>query len=451
MSTPISPLRFPALTDAITHLPKGDLTPDGVRAHIFPLFSRVLSRATHEIYLANHSLGRPLDQTALDIQGALDHWYTHIDGAWGGIEVDPICPTWMDAIDRYRALVAQLIGVNRSDAVVPKTAAGQGLRAVLNAISDHGMVPRVLTTRGEFDSIDFILKTYAGKGRAELTFVELRGKRGPVPVLEADDIIAALRASKHDLVVLSQVYFMTGHRTERLDDIIDAAHAQDTLVLVDTYHAAGVLPMGHDPLRLNAPIGAPGADFAIGGNYKYTRGGCGSCWLAIAPKHLQDDPNTNRERALTTLDTGWFAKEDTFAYRRPDEPRLSPGGDAWLESTPPVLTAYQALAGLELTLAIGVDRLRTYSLAQQAQLRANLREVGVDVVEPQDPEQWGGYSLVPTDDPMAFSSHLRTMGVNTDARQGFVRFGPDILNTEAELAAAAGIVAAALQADSATA
>jgi kynureninase len=71
--------------DAVAALGPGPLTEDGLREHIAPLFSRALAgdKARDEIYLANHSLGRPLDRTADDIAGALDLWYSGMDGAWG--------------------------------------------------------------------------------------------------------------------------------------------------------------------------------------------------------------------------------------------------------------------------------------------------------------------------------------------------------------------------------
>ena len=41
---------------------------DGLRAHVWPRFSRALAR--QEIYLANHSLGRPPDRMAEDVRAA---------------------------------------------------------------------------------------------------------------------------------------------------------------------------------------------------------------------------------------------------------------------------------------------------------------------------------------------------------------------------------------------
>lgn len=70
---------------------------------------------------------------------------------------------WKLNIHEHRRQVAKLIGLKDATAVVSKTSAGQGLRAVLNALPKDGSTRpvRVLTTCSEFDSLDFILKTYA--------------------------------------------------------------------------------------------------------------------------------------------------------------------------------------------------------------------------------------------------------------------------------------------------
>src|SRR6185503_735928 len=126
-------------------------------------FSRSLSR-DKEIYLANHSLGRPLDQTAADVQECLDLWYERMDESWeeGG---------WLEEMNRFRESIAKLIGLEDASCVVVKTSAGQGLRAVLSAFPVASPLS-VVATRGEFDSIDFLLKAYAEKGRIEIRWIE---------------------------------------------------------------------------------------------------------------------------------------------------------------------------------------------------------------------------------------------------------------------------------------
>jgi kynureninase len=397
------------IAEAVAAMGRGPLTDAGVRDHLAPLFSRVLAR--DEIYLANHSLGRPPDVMAEDVRRAVDLWYTDMDAAW---------EDWLAAIEGFRARVGALVGAGSPDRIVPKTNAGQGLRAALNALPSTR--PNIVATSGEFDSVDVILKAYRDRGKASVRFVEPR-EGG---MFDARDVVEAI-GDRTDLVVVSQVFFTTGQVLADLEKIVDRVRAVGARVLVDTYHSAGVMPVDLEGLD---------ADFAIGGSYKYTRGGPGACWMYVGPSVI-DDPTTR------PVDTGWFAKAEPFAYERADHTRFAEGGDAWLESTPPFLTAYQAKAGLDFTLAVGVERLREQNLAQQRTLANALRARGVTVREIADR---GAFLLVPHEDATGLCAALRQRGVNTDARGGCVRFGPDALNTEAELVEAADRCAAAIQA-----
>ncbi|MEK6243173.1 MAG: aminotransferase class V-fold PLP-dependent enzyme [Pseudomonadota bacterium] len=367
---------------------EGPLTEQKLRHSVWPLFSRV--RTEHAgIYLANHSLGRPPDRVAADVSRALDAWYRDMGGAW---------TEWLAAREKFRALTAQLVGAKRADCIVPKTSAGQGLRAVLNALPGK---PQVVTTDGEFDSLDFILRVYREKGRIDLRITPWR----------------ELQVGNATLVVLSSVMFRSGERVENLGKLMRAARAAGALVLLDVYHHAGALPLDLAALEV---------DFAVGGCYKYLRGGPGACWLYVRPGLVE---------TMRTLDTGWFAKHDVFSYERPDPPQFGAGGDAWLESTPPVLAPVQALAGLELTLELGVERLRAYSL-EQKQLLADLlatRRVQAEGAG----EEHGAFVTVTHPEAARLAEALERRGVKTDARGDRLRLCPDILNSEAELAQAA--------------
>ncbi len=253
---------------------------------------------------------------------------------------------------RFVRRLAALLRAARDDCVVPKTSAGQGLRAVL---STYDKMPRVVATRGEFDSLDLILREYAQRSRLQLSFVEARDDGA----FAAEDVLAAITPGT-DLVVVSQVMFQTGQMLPELPVTVAKAHAVGARVLLDVYHSLGVFPID---------IAALDVDFAVGGSYKYLRGGPGACFLYVHPRHL--------DAGLRTLDTGWFAKASPFDYARPDPPRFAAGGDAWLESTPAVLPLYQARAGQVFTQAVGVARLREYSLSLQTRLVALLAERGI--------------------------------------------------------------------------
>jgi len=383
------------------NFPPGALTEEGVRQNIRPLFSEVLAR--DEIYLANHSLGRPLDQTRLDVAAGLSLWYRDMDEAWDA---------WMGEMSAWRAGIAELVRLDQPDAVVPRASCGQALRAVLNSFPADRPV-RVVTTDVEFDSIDFVLRSYHETGRAEVRFVASDIQGGALWV-DAGALAEAV-TPETDLVVVSAVVFMTGQIVKGLDEFIRVCHSKGAKVMVDAYHAVGVLPFS---------LGA--ADFAMGGSYKYLRGGPGCCWLAIHPCHLGSD-------GPRTVDTGWFAKEDTFGYGRPDSTHRKAGGDAWLESTPAVLPFFQARAGLNFTRAVGVERLRGYGLELSRRLRERFLSAGLPVLGATDADQFGAFVCVRHPRAAEASARLKVLGLNTDARGAFVRFGPDLLTTEQEI------------------
>ena len=395
------------IADAVGALGDGPLSEAGIATHVAPLFSRVLERRRSAIDLANHSLGRPLDATAEDVAEALALWAARLGDAWDA---------WLAELDAYRSRLARLLGAPRPDSIVPKTSAGQGLRAILNI---YDGVPRVVATRGEFDSIDVILRQYARRGRIDLTLVEPR-EHG---LFAAEDLLAAVRKGV-DLVVVSQIVFNTGQVLPGLSELIEATHARGGRALLDVYHSLGVIPV--DVAALNV-------DFAVGGSYKYLRGGPGACYLYLHPRHL--------DGSLATLDIGWFAKRDPFLYERPEPAEFAAGGDAFMESTPAILPWYQARAGQVFTLAIGVERLRAHSLGQQRRLVSLLAGKGIEAEG--GTEDRGAFVVIRDLEAVALAQALERRGVYGDARGSFLRLCPDVLTTDAELVAAAERVAVA--------
>ena len=365
------------------------ITEAWLKKRVWPRFSR--TRKEHRrIYLASHALGRPPDRMAQDVQHALDLWYHDMEGAWS---------EWLAARERFRALVARLIGAKRPDCVVPKASAGQGLRAVLNALGSESKAKlRVVASDGESDSIDFILRVYREKGRVDLRVMPWR----------------ELSLGNADLVVLSSVQGRTGEWIHNLPKFLRAAKTAGALVLLDAYHHAGVLPLDVNGL---------GVDFAIGACAAYLRGGPGAGWLYVRPGLAE---------TLRTLDTGWFAKEKPFAHERPEPPQFAAGGDAWLEATPSVLAPVQALAGLELTLEMGVDRLRDYSIEQKQLLADFLQLRGVASEGAGD--EHGAFLTIAHEDPLRLAAALARHHIATDAIGDRLRLTPDILNSESELA-----------------
>ncbi len=390
-----------AIAEAVAELGRGPLDETALARHIFPLFSKVLT--ANGIYLANHSLGRPLDQTACDLSEAMALWQTKLGNAWDD---------WLAEQASFRARVAKLVGAPRADCIVPKTSAGQGLRTVLNALPG---IPRVVATKGEFDSVDLILKQYAAQGRVQVRWTE--------PSVE--ELMLEATAGT-DLVVVSLVMFATGQIMHGLERLADACHASGARLLIDAYHAIGVFPVD---------VAALGPDFVIGGSYKYLRGGPGACFLYISPEALESE--------LTPLDVGWFAKQDAFLYQRPDPPQFAPGGDAFLESTPPVFTYYQARAGQQFTLAVGVARIREYQIDRLTRLKRYLSDAGVESTGAD--ADHGAFLTICHSNATSLATALSERGIHTDARGPYLRLCPDLLTRDEELVRAASALALQLQ------
>ena len=230
---------------------------------------------------------------------------------------------------------------------------------------------------------------------------------------ETDDIVAAI-GPRTDLVVVSEVMFNTGQRITDVARIVAVTHAAGGKLLLDVYHSLGVFPVD---------IAALDADFAVGGGYKYLRGGPGACFLYVHPRHLAEN--------LRTLDIGWFAKDAPFAYARPDPPRFAEGGDGWFESTPPILPFYQARAGQVFTQAIGVARLREYSLTLQQRLIDLLAVHGIRAKGARDDR--GAFVVVEDERGTKVADALRRQGIVVDARGRYLRLCPDCLTTDDEL------------------
>ncbi len=385
-----------SLENAIDALGNKPLDEKLIEQYIHPLFSKSLQN-TQAIYLANHSLGRMLDQTCEDVAEALHCWSCGREDAWND---------WFAEIQAFRERTATLIHAASADCIIPKASAGQGLRAILNC---HEQRIKVMASADEFNSVDFILKVFARRKRIRLDYIRPKKKYA----YRLDDFLAALQ-HKPELIVVSMVLFTTGQLLGDLKVLIEAAHQQETLILLDLYHAAGAVPV--DVTELDT-------DFAIGGSYKYLRGGPGAAWLYIHPRHLQG--------SLQTLDTGWFAQKDIFAFTRPEMPEFAEGGNAFLESTPAILPFYQARAGLKLTLGLGVQRLRDYSLQQQRFMENLLRQHHISFLG--ESAYRGAFIAIPYPQAEMVSMRLKEAGIICDARENLLRLCPDLLNTEEEV------------------
>ncbi len=386
--------------NAVAGLGSEPLTEASATRWLRPLFREAL--AFDGIYLANHTLGRPLDGVAQDVAEGLRLWPEKMRGAWSEKS------GWLAEEHAYRHAIAQLLGMTHESAVVPKTSAGAALRAVLHTLP-HGAT--VLTTDAEFVSVAVVLAQFEALGRLRVVRTHA----------DAGVLARALESTPGvQLVVVSHVLARGGRIVNGLPQLAAACHGHGAKLLVDAYHSLGVLPFTLREL---------GCDYLIGGCYKYLRGGPGAAFLALAPSVEHVRP----------AETSWFALAEGADPWAQGGPQLREGGDAWLEGTPPVLVYYAARSGLAFVRAVGVARLREYSLHQLRLLKAALREQGLSAAG--GDEQHGAFLSMRQPQAAHVAAEARAQGLAVDARDGAVRVCPDVLTTEREMVEAAEILA----------
>lgn len=338
----------------------------------------------------------------------------HSHQAWPDAARAGVLRAWQDAADRVD---------DKWDAVFGQVARVQGyIAACIGAQPDeialgqntHELVtrflsalplaerPHLVTTAGEFHSLSRQLARLEEAGIA-VTRVAV----DPIDTLSAR-MATAMRPTTAALLA-STVLFQTATVVPHLDVAVVAAQAQGAQVLLDAYHAFGVVPFsladyGTDPI------------FVVAGGYKYAQWGEGVCWMRVPA-----------DCALRPVFTGWFSD---FAHLD----ALQGGGPIGYGPTPATrfagstfdpVSVYRAAAVIDFfeREALTLPRLRALSLQQTGRLIARL-VADFQVLTPFVDAARGGFVAVRVPDASAIVARLRQRGIFVDSRADILRLGP---------------------------
>jgi len=280
--------------------------------------------------------------------------------------------------------------------------------------------PKIVTTDGEFHTLRRQLTRLGEEGvdvvRVPATPVETLAER---LAAEIDDRTAA--------VFVSYVLFESSRIVPGMNFLAASCLSAEVELVVDAYHALGVVPFAlHDLGLTNA--------WVLGGGYKYLQLGEGNCFLRL-PAHAQE---------LRPVVTGWYAEFGALAdERRPDAVSYASGADRFAGATYDPTSHYRGARVTRFFAEEGLtpEVLRDVSLHQVGLLATCLDELNLpDDVVTRDretaPAEFGGFLSLRCKDAGGLQAALAERGVRTDSRGEHLRFGPAPYLSDTQLKAA---------------
>ncbi|MEM7118926.1 MAG: aminotransferase class V-fold PLP-dependent enzyme, partial [Chloroflexota bacterium] len=232
--------------------------------------------------------------------------------------------------------MAAVIGAG-SDEVIINDATCINLYKVAAAAWQH-QAPRrkIITDNLNFPSDIYIFQGLAGPENVVVVNSE-DGLMGPVAGLQAalDEETA--------VISLSHTVFKSGY-TYDMAAINKMAHDVGALVIWDMSHSVGSVPTF---------LNESNADLAVGCTYKYMNGGPGAPAFVYCRRDLQP--------LLHNPITGWFGHANRYDFALDYSPAA--GMRKFITGTPTILSIAAIEPGVDLTLAAGMDRIRTKSVA----------------------------------------------------------------------------------------
>jgi kynureninase len=267
--------------------------------------------------------------------------------------------------------------------------------------------PRLVTTDGEFHTLRRQLTRLAAAG---LEVVRIAAQ----PVESLAERLAAAIDARTAAVLTSAVFFETARIVPRLGELAAECERRRTPLLVDAYHALGVVPFTLPAQGLTSAL-------VTGGGYKYLQLGEGNCFLRL-PAGLE----------LRPVVTGWFAEFWTKSGSKGwDTVEYGPGAAALAGSTYDPTSHYRAARVFDFFAAQGLTPafLRQVSQHQIGLLASSFDQLGLrESVVRRDRtmslDEIAGFLAFDSPVAQALSEKLLVKGVLCDARGRSLRLGP---------------------------
>jgi kynureninase len=314
------------------------------------------------IYLDGNSLGRLPLATRDRLREVVDEeWGNGLIRSWAG---------WADLSRRAGDLIAPLVDARPGEVIVADSTSVNLYKLAAAALDARPGRSVIITDDDNFPTDRYLLAGLAAQRGCELRVVP----SDPIDGVSTATVAAALDAGTA-LVCLSHVAYRSGAVAD-LTAITAAAHHAGALVLWDLSHSVGSVPV---------PLGAAGADLAIGCTYKHLHGGPG------APAFLF--VRADQQNALRQPMWGWWGQRDQFAMA-PDYDPVD-GIERFLVGTPAILGLTATIEGARITATAGIEAIaaKARALTSYAVELSDfwLVPLGFTLASPRDPARRGAH------------------------------------------------------------
>lgn len=350
--------------------------PDSIRDR-FPILATTA-------YTASNSQGA----LSTDVRAAYDRYLQDWDEKGAPWEL------WVELNEGVRDRFARLVKASRNEIAVT-TSVSAGVSSLMSGLRHPEGRKKIVTTDFEFPTIGQILHAQELLG-AKVEHVP-EAPDVTIPLERAAEMIDDETA----LVAVTHVCYRNGSKTD-LEGIVRLAREAGAYVLVDSFQAAGAIPI--DVRELDV-------DFLAAGTLKYLLGSAGLAFLYCRESLIEE---------IVPTQTGWFADDNIFKMDIYD---YSPSATAarFESGTPPVPSIYAGIAGLDLMQEVGIAETEEHVEGLTDYLLEGLDRIGAKVVTPRDPAKRGPMIAVATTDEYAMVGALAEERVITTPRDGNMR------------------------------
>ena len=309
---------------------------------------------------------------------------------------------WVERSETARQAFAGLINADPNE-VADCTSVSAGVSALASALNFSGERNEVVISDFEFPTIGQIWHAQEPRG-AHVRHVPAAGNIIPM------ERFAEAITERTKIVSVTHVCFRNGSRLD-IPAIVELAHRQGALVLLDAYQSLGTRPID---------VKALGVDFLAGGVLKYLLASAGLAFLYVRKEFIPD---------LRPTAMGWFSQANIFAMDiyantpHPSARRFEAG-------TPPVPSIYAGVAGMKLIQSVGLEKIEAHIGEITGAIKEGAMRRGFNLASPVDPDKHGALITLRSHKVDLLVKRLDADGVVASSRDNNLRISPHIYNNQ---------------------